>query len=79
MTILPSWLTSMMRVLPLSAIIVSPFSNRWKAWTSTRPLYPSFGLDSYFQTISFFFGSISTVVVGDVCVRMLPFGRTCRS
>ena len=37
-TILPSLSTSMIRLLPLSAIMVRPLSRRWKAWTSTRPL-----------------------------------------
>ncbi len=34
-----SWAsTSMIRLLPVSAIIVRPSGSRWKAWISTVPL-----------------------------------------
>ena len=72
LTILPSRSTSTMRRLPLSATIVVPSASRWKACTSTRPLYPSFGLASYFHTTSFF-GVISVTVVGAVRTAAYAF------
>ena len=61
------------RRLPLSATIVLPSARRWKACTSTRPLFAGVGFASYFQTTSFF-GVISVTVAAAVWSRRLPFG-----
>ena len=85
-TILPCLSTSMIRRLPLSAIIVRPLASRWKAWISTPFLLPGVGLDSCRQTIFFIGRHFDDGRVGRCATARCRWGasryrghRTCKA
>ena len=69
----------MMRPAPDSAIIVSPFSTRWKACTSMRCPSLPFILAELYSHTTFPSGASSTTFWKPCWVKMFPLGNRCAS